>query len=210
LTLSLAALAFASCDDAGNVADTDGGPFSSIHTDGGGAAGAGVKDAGAGGNGGAGPTDAKVDSGAASGGAGGARDGGVDAAGDGPKGSGGSGATTASGGTTGAGGGAGGMAPPAQTCAECEAASCNKGTTRSAYKNCYSPVDDQGNPAKAAGGPAMGMLKSDLCSAVLSCVRLRRRDDYRRDSHATTSVHASPLHKILHTHKHNINTPSPS
>jgi len=173
LAVSLTALALASCDDAGNVADTDGGPFSNIHTDGGGTAGSGVKDAGAGGSAGSGPTDAKVDSPAGTGGAGGAKDGGADAATDAPKGSGGSSTTTGSGGSTG-GGGAGGTAPPAQTCAECEAANCNKGTTKSAYKNCYSPVDDQGNPAKAAGGPAMGMLKSDLCAAVLSCVRTNK------------------------------------
>ena len=170
LAVSLAAFALASCDDAGDVADTDGGPFSNIHTDGGGnSAGSGPKDAGAGGSAGTGPADAKVD-GAGTGGAGGAKDAGTDAPADGPKGSGGAGAMPGSGGTTG-GGGAGGGTTGAQTCSECEAANCNKGTTKTAYAGCFNALDDQGNPAKAAGGPAMGMLKSDLCNAVLKCVR---------------------------------------
>ena len=170
LAASVAAFALASCDDAGNIADTDGGPFSNIHADGGGdgrlgrrrtlaqaAAPAPVprtpkwtprRHRGRGRREGRG-TDAPVDGRRAAGGrarrpARAARQEQAARAG----------------------------APPRRRPAtECEAANCIKGTTKFAYTGCFNPVDDQENPAKATGGPAQGILKSVLCQAVLDCVR---------------------------------------
>lgn len=181
---TLTGLALSSCDDAGQSPDTDGGPFGAVHTDGQPAAGgaAGIKASGGagGGAGSKGPTDGGADVSAASGGAGGAKDASAtDTKMDTPGSGTGGGTSAGTGGSTTAGNGTGGTT--GQSCMQCETANCNKGVTKTAYVGCYSPVDDQGNPAVALAGPSMGTPKSQLCAAVLSCVREHMCEDETGD-----------------------------
>ncbi|MEP6652023.1 MAG: hypothetical protein ABJA82_01610 [Myxococcales bacterium] len=181
LLMPVVLLGLTSCD-ASNLERERGGPFADSGTpltDG--ALTDGVPKDGSG----SGAGDAKKDGGSTADSAGSSGDGRVDVVGSGSGNGNGNGSGTTGGvagasseidGGGGRGGTGGGGAAALPTCEECEQASCAPGGAQSAYfaaifAACHNPKDASGQPAKAMGGPAAGMLKKNLCEAVLSCVR---------------------------------------